>query len=74
MNILTQRLPWANWQFGLLKASMAAMGILLGASFPEFWRSILWLVWVVFVVTVVWVSALWLRAMKTAQAAAGNSA
>jgi len=36
MNFLTRRIPWANWQFGLLKIAMLCLGILLGVCFAEF--------------------------------------
>jgi len=38
MGLLTRRVPRANWQFGLLKLSMLAVGIILGAMFAEFWN------------------------------------
>lgn len=43
MNFLTKQVPWANWQFSLLKLSMLAFGIIVGASFAEFWKPYLWL-------------------------------
>lgn len=63
MNFLTKQVSWANWQFSLLKISVMALGIILGATFAEFWRPLLWLVGLVFVVTAIWVTILWLRAM-----------
>lgn len=64
MNFLTKQVPWANWQFSLLKLSMLAFGIIVGAAFAEFWKPYLWLLAFVFVVTAAWATALWLRAMR----------
>lgn len=60
----TKLIPWANWQISLLKISVMAFGIILGATYAEFWRPLLWLVGLVFVVTAIWVTILWLRAMR----------
>lgn len=51
MTFLTKQVPWANWQFSLLKLSMLAFGIIVGASFAEFWKPYLWLLGLVFLVT-----------------------
>ena len=64
MNFLTRKIPWANWQFGVLKITVLCLGILLGVYFTEFWRPILPLVWIVGVVTAIWVTMIWLRAMR----------
>lgn len=64
MSILTKKVSWQNWQFGVFKLSMVALGILLGVYFTAFWRNLLWLVWIVFVITIVWVSIMWLKAVS----------
>jgi len=64
MNFLTLQIPWANWQFGVLKFAMLCVGILLGDYFTEFWKPLLPGIWVMAVVTSVWVTVIWLRAMK----------
>jgi len=66
MNFLTRKIPWATWQFGLLKVAMLCLGILLGVYFTEFWKPRLPLIWVVAVVTTIWVSVIWLQAMRQA--------
>lgn len=65
MSFLTKQVSWANWQFSLLKLSMMAFGIILGASFPEFWKPFLWLAGLIFLITAIWVTILWLRAMRS---------
>jgi len=64
MNFFTRKVPWATWQFGVLKLSMITLGIVLGAIFADFWRPYLWLVGLVFVITAVWVTVIWLSAMR----------
>lgn len=64
MNFYMRQVSWANWQFGVLKLSMLALGIVLGAVYSGFWTPYLWLVGLVFVITSVWVTVIWLRAMR----------
>ena len=66
MSFLTRRVVWANWQFAPLKWSMLSLGIIIGACFADLLKPYLWLVGVVFLVTTVWVTVLWLRAMRQA--------
>ena len=66
MSFLTRRVVWANWQFAPLKWSMLSLGIIIGAYFADLLKPYLWQVGVVFLVTTVWVTVLWLRAMKQA--------
>jgi len=66
MNLLTRKIPWATWQFGVLKIAMLCLGVLLGVYFAEVWRPFLPVVWIVAVVTTIWVSVIWLRAMTQA--------
>ncbi len=35
MNFLTRTVSWANWQFGVLKVSMLALGIMIGAYLAD---------------------------------------
>jgi len=66
MNPLNRKLVWANWQFALLKLSMLSLGIIIGACFADLFKPYLWLLGVVFLITTVWVTVLWLRAMRQA--------
>jgi hypothetical protein len=72
MNFLTRKIPWATWQFGVLKIAMLSLGILFGVYFTEFWRPLLALIWIVGVVTTIWVSVIWLRAMRQSVQMAGG--
>jgi hypothetical protein len=64
MNFLSRQIPWTNWHFGLLKIAMLCVGILLGVYFNDFWKPLLPGIWVVVVVTSVWVTVVWFQAMK----------
>lgn len=61
---LTKKVQWATWQFSVLKLSMISFGIILGSYFADFWKPIMWLVWAIFLVTVVWGSVMWLSAVR----------
>lgn len=60
---LTKKVSWAAWQFSVLKLSMISFGIILGSYFAGFWKPFMWLLWVVFVATAVWVSVMWFSAL-----------
>jgi len=64
MGFLTKEVPWANWQFGPLKFSMLALGIILGSLFADFWRPLLWHIGLLFLLSAAWVTIIWIRAMK----------
>ena len=58
---LTRKVSWVTWQFSVLKLSMISFGIILGSYFAGFWKPLMLPLWVVFVVTAVWVSVMWLQ-------------
>ena len=64
MNFLTRTVCWANWQFGVLKLAMLALGIMIGAYFADFLKPDLWLFGLVFLATTTWVIIMWVRAMQ----------
>ena len=64
MNFLTRTVSWANWQFGVLKVSMLALGIMIGAFFADLLKPYLWLVGLIFLATTIWVTIMWVRAMR----------
>ena len=64
MNFFTRTVVWANWQFGVLKLAMLALGIMIGAYFADFLKPYLWLVGLVFLATTTWVTIMWVRAMQ----------
>jgi putative Mn2+ efflux pump MntP len=64
MNLLGRSVPWANWQFGVLKIAMLALGILIGAYFADFFKPYLWLIGLVFLAMTTWVTIMWVRAMQ----------
>ncbi len=64
MNFLTRTVSWANWQFGVLKVAMLSVGIMIGAYFADFLKPYLWLVGLIFLATTIWVTVMWVRAMR----------
>jgi hypothetical protein len=64
MNFFTRTVPWANWQFGVLKLAMLALGVIIGAYFANVVQPYLWLVGLVFFSSTTWVTAMWIRAMR----------
>lgn len=64
MNIWSKGYSWKGWQFSVLKSTMLAMGILLGVYFTNFWLSIWWLVWVVFIIGLFLTLAMWFKTLK----------
>ena len=64
MNIYTKRAVWANWQIAILKFTVFAFGIVFGALFSDFWRPLLWPLGVFAVLTSIWVTVIWIRAMR----------
>ena len=56
--IYTTDVTWPAWKFGVLKTSMLAFGVLLGAAFPAFFNTwTVWL-WAVFGITAV-ITGIW---------------
>ena len=64
MGFLTRRVSWANWQFGPLKVAMLSLGIVVGAAFADFWKPYLWPLGLLFLVTNIWLTILWVCAMR----------
>jgi hypothetical protein len=51
MNPLLATFTWRGYQFGVLKLSLFALGVLVGAYFPDFWKPYFGVLWVTFIVT-----------------------
>ena len=64
MNIYTRKVVWANWHIVILKWSVFAFGIIFGALFSDFWKPILWPLGVFAVLTSIWVTVIWISAMR----------
>lgn len=58
---MTRKVSWATWQFSVLKLSAASFGIILGFYFADFWRPMMWLLWIFFIASSIWVSVMWLQ-------------
>ncbi|MBI2550498.1 hypothetical protein HYV83_04965 [Candidatus Woesearchaeota archaeon] len=61
---LTRKVRWATWQFSVFKLSMISFGIILGSYFVDFWKPLLPAVWVVFIITVILSTMMWLSAVR----------
>ncbi|HJX05717.1 MAG TPA: hypothetical protein VJ461_03335 [Candidatus Nanoarchaeia archaeon] len=64
MGIFKKEYTLKGWQIGFFKWACISFGILVGVYFAEFWESIFWLVWVVFIVTLVFSLAFMFDLMK----------
>ncbi len=61
---LTKKVQWGPWQLGVLKLSMVSFGIILGSYFAGFWKPMLLVVWVVFIITAILSTVMWLGAVR----------
>ena len=59
MNIIDprSRAVVANWQIGLVKIAAIALGVIVGATWPDVFAPYRWLLWIVFAVAAVWAVA-----------------
>lgn len=64
MGFITKRINFANWELSLLKLSALGLGIILGSYFADFWKPILWFVWIIFILTGIWITIIWIKEMK----------
>jgi hypothetical protein len=64
VSFLSRTVVWANWQFGVLKLAVLALGIMIGVYFADFLKPYLWLCRLVFFFTGTWVTIIWVRAMQ----------
>lgn len=64
ISYLTKKVQWTTWQFSVLKLSMISFGIILGSYFVDFWQPLLPAVWVVFIITVILSTMMWLSAVR----------
>ncbi len=51
MSLITRRVCWPVWKFGVLKVAMLSFGILAGSNWPALWKSSQVALWVVFLST-----------------------
>jgi hypothetical protein len=48
---------YTTLDYGFFKFLMISFGILLGAYFPQFFLNIMWLVWIIFILSAIWMIA-----------------
>ncbi|MBI2143452.1 hypothetical protein HYU20_03895 [Candidatus Woesearchaeota archaeon] len=48
----------------MLKLSMVSFGIILGAYFAGFWKTLMLPLWAVFIASSVWASVMWLQQVR----------
>lgn len=51
MNLLTMRIRWYGWMFGILKVAMLSLGLLLGIYGAETLKPYVGVLWGLFAVT-----------------------
>lgn len=64
MAFFSRRISLAYWELAPVKTAMLALGILLGVYFGKYWKPLLPLVWVVFLLTEGFSSLIAVRATR----------
>jgi hypothetical protein len=64
MNILTRKIHWTTWEFGLAKIGFILLGIIIGTLSPELWRPVIGVLAVLMVAALVWPTMVWLRGFR----------
>ena len=67
MNFLSAKMSWSNAEFIPFKLCVASAYVLIGAYFHTFIHEHYLPVLLLFVVSTIWVLALWLKKMKNAK-------
>ena len=55
VSLLKGKVGLKAWNYSVLKVALIGIGILLGVYLVDFWRQYLTLVWIITVVTLIWV-------------------
>jgi hypothetical protein len=64
MNFFNRKVRMANWQISLLKLAVTCIAIAIGCYFADFFRPYLLPLVAVGIVTSIWVTIIWIQAMK----------
>ena len=64
MNLLNAKTTWTNKEFIPFKLCIASFYVIAGSCFHDFFERYYIPVSILFIVTVVWTVALWLKKMK----------
>ncbi len=67
MAFFSRRISLAYWELAPVKTAMVALGILLGVYFGKYWKPLLPLVWVVFLLSESFSSLIAVRAVRKQQ-------
>ncbi len=64
MNLLTRRISWTTWEFGLAKIGFILSGVIIGALWPAVFRQHVRWIAVVMAAALAWPVAVWARGFK----------
>lgn len=54
-NLLMAAKKYNAWDYGWFKACLCSFGIILGAYFSQFFLKYISIVWVIFIITYIWI-------------------
>jgi hypothetical protein len=64
MGFLTKKMAWTNTEFISFKLSIAAAYLFIGASFPKFFSPYKWVIFGVFIISLITVLLIWIKKMR----------
>jgi len=64
MSFLTKKMTWSNAEFIPFKVCIAAAYLFIGSTFPAFFSPFKWVVFGLFIATLIIVMTLWVKKMR----------
>jgi hypothetical protein len=61
MNFLKKTSTWTNWQLGIFKICLFAMGLIVGSYFHEFVKSYFIILFIIYVIAGIYLFSLWIK-------------
>ncbi len=65
-NLYKRKVRMSNWELTIFKLSVFCISIPIGCYFADFFRPYLWPFIIIGITTGVWITIIWLHAMKEA--------
>ncbi len=62
--LMDRKVKLSNWQIAILKFSVACFAIAIGTYFADFFRPYLIELVIAGIVTTIWITVIWIKAMK----------